>query len=51
MDREDEKEEEIVEVEKYEGTSWDIVGHGCALVETTLFDRRVVRSNPALAAM
>ena len=26
-------------------------GHGGALVETTLFDRMVVGSNPALAAM
>ena len=29
----------------------DDVGHGGALVETTPFDRRVVGSNPALAAM
>ena len=28
-----------------------LVGHGGALVETTPFDRRVVGSNPALAAM
>src|SRR6218665_379047 len=28
-----------------------MVGHGGALVETTPFDRRVVGSNPALAAM
>ena len=27
------------------------LGHGGALVETTQFDRRVVGSNPALAAM
>ena len=31
----------------YEG----IVGHGGALVETTPFDRRVLGSNPAIAAM
>src|SRR6218665_3676988 len=29
----------------------DVVGHGGALVEATRFDRRVVGSNPALAAM
>ena len=28
-----------------------LVGHGCTLIETTPFDRRVVGSNPVLATM
>ena len=32
------------------GAWWYIVGHGGALVELMPFDRRVVSSNPALAA-
>ena len=36
---------------KKASTAHDMVGHGGALVEMMPFNRRVVGSNPALAAM